>query len=454
MAAASILFSFALVPVSFADVTNQNLVGQIQELRKIVEAQNQKITVLETKVLEGIGKSGGIPIVTEHIEKRLLDESGGYQTIGGLKMEAGATFIGQQALNANRNVNKKGSTSNDASYSIDLALEKEFSNWGRGFMHIETGDGLAGDQRTALFSTVNRDADDSDNFLKLTEAYYEQYLFDKQTGIKFGQIDSTIEMDQNEFAHDETTQFLSYMFRNSPVIDFPGNHLGTKVLIEPKMTPWIDLSGSYMDGDADGANFMNSGFMFGQINLKPTFSGENRPGNYRFYSWRNDSNHSKWLDSEITGRSGYGFGLSFDQRLTDDVGVFSRYGWQDKNVYLLENAWSTGVSIQGNRWNRKDDYLGLAFGQAYPGKNWRIEGDSLDPAIIRSADTESHLELYYSFKLNDHFTLSPNFQWIWNPYGLDTNPSSATDLTDLSTVEADFSRGTAYILGLRAQVDL
>jgi len=120
---------------------------------------------------------------------------------------------------------------------------------------------------------------------------------------------------------------------------------------------------------------------------------------------------------------------------------------------LLENAWSAGIRVEGNRWTRKDDHFGIAFGQAYPGKSWRIEGDSLDPAIIRSADTESHLELYYSFKFNDHFTLSPNFQWIWNPYGLDTNPSSATDLADSSTVQADLSRGTAYLLGLRAQVD-
>ncbi|MFA5167374.1 MAG: carbohydrate porin [Candidatus Omnitrophota bacterium] len=463
---------FALVAVTFfqspatafAEPTSQDLLTQIQDLRRLVEsqsklmeAQNRKIEVLESKVTVEREQARQIPLsgeVTEHIEKRLLDSKDGYMTIGGLKMEAAATMVGQQAFNTNRNVDKKGQSSNDAGYSIDLAFEKEFDDWGRAFLHLETGDGLAGDEQTALFSTVNRDADDSDNFVSVTEAFYEHYLFGKQAGIRIGKIDPTTSMDQNEYANDETTQFLSSMFRNSPVIDFPDNALGATLLIEPKFAPWLEVSGGFLDGDSNGVDFINSGYMFGQVNFKPTFLGENRPGNYRAYIWRNNSDHSYWgEDATLTTRPGYGFGLSFDQKITDDIRLFTRYGWQDRQVYLLDNAWSVGAAMEGKKWKRENDVLGIAFGQAFSGRDWRTEGNAFDPAITRKAANEKHLEIYYSWQLNDHFTLSPNFQWIWDPYGMNTNPSSATDLTDASTVQADFSRGTVYLLGLRAQVN-
>ncbi|MCK5492526.1 MAG: carbohydrate porin, partial [Candidatus Omnitrophica bacterium] len=53
------------------------------------------------------------------------------------------------------------------------------------------------------------------------------------------------------------------------------------------------------------------------------------------------------------------------------------------------------------------------------------------------ADPEGHIELYYSYKVNDHLTISPDMQIIMNPYGGDASNGD----------------GTIVIGGLRGQVD-
>ena len=60
-----------------------------------------------------------------------------------------------------------------------------------------------------------------------------------------------------------------------------------------------------------------------QVNFKPKLLS--REGNYRILGWYNDQNHTEWLDSTKDKESSYGFGLSFDQELTDTVVLFDRY---------------------------------------------------------------------------------------------------------------------------------
>jgi carbohydrate-selective porin OprB len=53
------------------------------------------------------------------------------------------------------------------------------------------------------------------------------------------------------------------------------------------------------------------------------------------------------------------------------------------------------------------------------------------------AKTESHLEAYYNFKVNEHFSVSPDVQVIWDPYGGDAANGDKT----------------IFVGGMRAQVD-
>jgi high affinity Mn2+ porin len=69
------------------------------------------------------------------------------------------------------------------------------------------------------------------------------------------------------------------------------------------------------------------------------------------------------------GTGKYGTGISFDQEITSDVGVFSRLGWNDGKTEdfaftAIDRLAEAGVSWKGTRWKRKDDVIGSAFAAA------------------------------------------------------------------------------------------
>jgi len=341
----------------------------------------------------------------------------------GLSIGAGATFVVQGIHNANGDSLAKNSEDvTDTSYSIDLEFEKAFGDYGLAFIHLETGDGAGVEDELQAFSNVNRDADDSDNSVSVTEAWYEHYFKALPLTLTFGKIDPTSYVDTNEYANDECTQFLGHIFRNSPVVEFPDdNAAGVRVAIEP--VDFLDVELATMDANTDWEDAFDNIFFSGQLNFKPNLF--DRLGNYRLYGWLNDKNHIKWDDATKTKEENYGFGLSFDQELTDVLGIFARYGWQHPEVYAdgsdfsLEQSWSAGIQLAGGLWGRDDDVFACAFGQIFPSDEYRDVNNV-------QAKSEEHLEVYYSFKVNNHLTLTPDLQIIWDPYGGDAANGSKT----------------------------
>jgi high affinity Mn2+ porin len=64
-------------------------------------------------------------------------------------------------------------------------------------------------------------------------------------------------------------------------------------------------------------------------------------------------------------RTKYGYYLNFEQAVTDDIGVFGRWSWNNgKNEIAaftdIDASLSLGASIRGTRWGRPDDRIGLA----------------------------------------------------------------------------------------------
>ena len=88
--------------------------------------------------------------------------------------------------------------------------------------------------------------------------------------------------------------------------------------------------------------------------------------------------------------------------------------------FSLEHAWSAGIQIAGTIWGREDDILGLAVGQAMPSGKYKDAGTNLN------AKNEGHLEAYYNYIVNEHLTLTPDIQVIWNPYGKDASNGDDT----------------------------
>jgi len=341
----------------------------------------------------------------------------------------------QGTSNANGDtLSEKGEDVTDASYSIDLTFEKEFEDYGVAFLHMETGDGAGVEDELQVFSNVNRDADDSDNSVSVTEAWYEHNFQSMPADLMVGKIDGTVLVDNNEYANDETTQFLGRIFRNSPTIEFPDNSAGFCLGLE--MFDSMDATVLLMDADGDWEDVGDEIFFAGQVNFKPNLF--DRPGNYRLIGWLNDTDHTKWEDSTSVKEDGYGFGISFDQELTDSIGAFLRYGWQDPDIYIngdsfsLEHSWSTGIQLKGTMWNRENDTLGIAIGQAAPSDKYKDAGSNLN------AKDEGHLEIYYNYVMNEHLTLTPDLQVIWNPYGKDASNGDDTIVVGGVRGQVDF----------------
>jgi len=413
--------------ICFAESSNDDLRNEIKALKEQLRIQEEKIKQLE----ERLAKEEARPTI--QLGNGAIEDLDRY-VLGGINIEGGATFIVQATDNANgSDLSQGGEDVTDGSYSIDLFVKKDFDDYGKALIHIEPGDGQGVEDELQVFSNVNRDSNDTDNSGLVTEVYYEHYFKSVPLNLAFGKMDGTILIDTNTIANDETTQFLGRIFRNSPVIEFPDNTLGLKMDI--KFVDFLEARFLMMDADTDWEDIGDEGFFATQWNLKPHLF--ERDGNYRIIGWLNDSHHTKWDNPSDNKKSSYGFGVSVDQGITDSLGIFLRYGWQDPDVYLnsqsfsLEQSWSMGLQFNGDIWGRNNDVLGLAIGQVMPSNKYKKS----DPNL--KAKDEGHFEAYYNYKVNPHLTLSPDIQIIWNPYGGD----------------AQNGDDTITVLGLRGQVD-
>lgn len=448
----SLFFILGFVVVSacpaFADgndmaVIVEKLQSRVDALEKKLEAQNSDMGSQKAVIQAQQVKIKEYESQLSRFEEKLRRAPG--ETINlmeGLELGAGGTMIVQGANNVNYVENSVAGKQSrtDASYSADITLGKEFKEaGGKAFMHLEAGQGSGLEDNLILYSNVNRDAGDSEAKVELTEFWYEQGLFHDKAALTFGKLDATAYFDQNEAANDETTQFLGRIFRNSPVVEFPDNGAGIRMSYMP--VEWLELGYGLFDGNASWEKVGDNLFNIGQIHFKTNFFA--LPGNYRVYGWNNNADHTKWSDSEKTKEASYGFGLSFDQKIHDAVTLITRYGWQNPDVYnpeitatdgssySLEQSWSAGLQVEGKPWGRENDILAFAVGQVIPSDDYREANAGFQ------AKTEGHLEAYYKIHVNDHLSISPDVQYIWNPYGKDI---------------AENTSGI-FVAGMRAQVD-
>lgn len=439
-----LLISSLLLPKAKAadeDVSYARLLKEIRELKKTTEFQAAKIRELEKRLSAQEERNKSVVLETipvceleAKIDERINKKIPTFQLLEGLDMGVSITSILQSARNANADTQLgPGEDVTDGSYSADISFEKKFEDCATAYISLHSGDGAGVTDDLKLFSNVNADASDDDGSVSINEVWYEYYFKSIPLSVTFGKLDPTYFIDTNEYANNETSQFLADMFVNSCILEFPADNAGgIRFGLEP--LKFMDINVVALDANADWEDIFDKLFLAGQINFKPRIFG--RPGNYRLLAWRNNQPHTKWQDMSQDKAIGFGAGLSLDQELTDLIGVFVRYGWQDPDVYLpsesfsLRDSFSLGTQLKGSPWGRPDDVLGLAFGQIFPSRKYKSANDL-------QAKTESHFECYYNFKVNDHLALSPDLQVIWQPYGKD----------------AANGDGTIVVGGLRGQVD-
>ncbi len=303
-----------------------------------------------------------------------------------------------------------------AAVSLDLEFTADFGSQDRGLVLLEMGSGHNPEDEISSFSGIIDEAlsmvpvETSEGDVRISEAWYEHDLplGHARLRLRFGKIDITTDFDANEYANDENTQFISPVFVNNIAVEWPAYALGSMLWLE---TENFDFGLGYADADGQWDDILDYPFFIAQVTARPRILGY--PGNYRFYIWYNGDKHTEILGQD-TDETGYGFGISFDQKMGEYFGVFLRYGWQDEEIYPYDQALSFGLSIGGNPWGRPQDVFALGFGIAFLSEDYK---DRLEKIEGANAEDEYHLEAYYRFEINDSFALTPDFQWTDNPSG-------------------------------------
>ncbi len=345
-----------------------------------------------------------------------------------LTFDPSTTFVFQGTPDPN----VPGARKTGVSWVLYLDFIKKFEDWGVAFFELKTGMGRALANSLSLFNDVNYNSDDVGGNAKAHVFWYKQFLFDRQLSILCGKILSRGLFAQSEYAGDDDTQFLGYIFNESPTIEWPWDNaftINSELCLDSM--DYLEYSFNYWEGDADWQKVFKGGIYTMQVNVKPSklfdLDKSQWDGNYRFYAWLNTLFHTKLVDTGSTPTTdtkefNYGFGLSFDQMITDVYGVFVRCGFQRPDLIpaaggpTIGFSWAAGGQMNGKYWGRENDVLGLGVGQVVTSKEYVDAGNP--------GKTEGHLEAYYSFAVTDYLFISPDAQLVWNPAGA---PAGATD---------------------------
>ena len=127
--------------------------------------------------------------------------------------------------------------------------------------------------------------------------------------------------------------------------------------------------------------------------------------------------------------------LSLEQALSDDIGLFGRWSWNDGKTEIMsftdiDASLALGTSIKGTRWGRPDDVIGIGGAVNALSRDHRdfIAAGGLGVLVgdgRLNYRKERILEAYYAYAINKQLTMTADYQFVANPaYNADRGPVS------------------------------
>jgi high affinity Mn2+ porin len=268
--------------------------------------------------------------------------------------------------------------------------------------------------------------------------------------ITAGRFTLTDFFDNNRYSHDPRTQFIGWAAMFNGAWDYPADVRGYTWgwVHELHLTQWsFRYASAAMPKVANGSHldrriFVNRGDVVeGERRWTLSSQGAKHDGAVRLLGYINHADAGTYAeairlaqqgsgvpDVTATRRNGtmkYGLGISADQELTKDIGVFMRLGWNDGKTEsfaftAMDRLATGGVSFNGARWHRPDDNVAgeITFGGisgvhaqylAMGGHDFEIGDGALEYA------PETVAEMYYSAKLFKGFFATFDLQHDANP---------------------------------------
>jgi high affinity Mn2+ porin len=263
--------------------------------------------------------------------------------------------------------------------------------------------------------------------------------------------------DTNAYAMDPREDFMNWSIWAAGAFDYPADKigLGYGAVVERNEKYWALRVGYFLAANQPNANeFDMELFRRGAYiaELETRYSLLSRPGKFRVGIWADtyfSGSYSEAVDLSLitgldptdaiiltrTGRTKYGYYLNVEQSVTDEIGVFGRWSWNNgKNEIQaftdIDFSFSLGTSINGKGWGRPDDKIGLAGainGLSADHRNYLAAGGL--GILIGDGQLnyrpEQIIETFYAMNVLNGVTLTFDYQFMMNPaHNADRGPIS------------------------------
>jgi len=453
---------FAVCCVAFAlgntarAVEPTDVQTEVGELKKRVDRLEKRNTELEQafesdRLSEKEPVSATRPKAEEEPAENMKPRSSQLEALEGIEVEVSFTTVGQRV---NGTATIDGRRESQLNYRADVGVSLPVGAVGGGkselFAQVRLGQGegltrlrptFSGPNATAFQLSGTSRADDSTALL--AQLWYQANIptggaeSESRGGwqIGFGKADVFSFFDQSAIADNEAQQFLNVAFVHNPLLDAggdvgadlygfqPGVRLAYVNESRKPLTYGISIGVFGAGPAAHYENTFSSPFSIVQLETHQRFFG-GLGGNYRLYFWRNGRStpFNNVLDSAVEERAGWG--LSVDQRVSEDVILFARYGKETKGRVQFDRTITAGAEIGGEYWGRAQDAVGAAAGILRTSAEFRAAAPTLDadgdltPDFGYTPDSSENVyELYYRYHASKEFALTPDFQLIRNPGG-------------------------------------
>ncbi|HZH45114.1 MAG TPA: carbohydrate porin, partial [Roseococcus sp.] len=255
--------------------------------------------------------------------------------------------------------------------------------------------------------------------------------------------------DDNRYAHDARTQFLNWALVGGGGFDYAADARGwtNGIAAEWENGSWAVRVGAFQVARRANGLFLDPSVTraFQALGSVERFWRINeREGALRVIYGASRTRQSTWselfrngFDTFEKNPAGYRLKhnatISFDQQLTDTLGVFARLSWNDGRTQNwmfteMDRAVSAGVSTSGAGWGRPGDTLALAgnVGWISDGRRRYLEAGGIGFIVgdgRLNYRPEMIAETYYSARVAPGTDLTANYQAIVNPaYNRDRGP--------------------------------
>ena len=269
--------------------------------------------------------------------------------------------------------------------------------------------------------------------------------------ISVGKFAASDFYDKNNYSHDPRDQFFNWSLMSNGAWDYPANTKGYTFglvveLIKPTWAMRLSTVSVPKMANQSGMEYNLNGAHSETFEIEKSWMVNKHAGVIRFLVSSTYSRAPSYLDgidaiktndthllnvftgteeSNTFGGKKLGLGFSFNQELTNEIGLFARAGWNDGKhaswaFTEIDQTVSAGLSVKGTKWHRSDDVCGIAGvingiskdHRAFlaAGGNGFIIGDG-----ALNYGMEQIMETYYDIRLTKTLKLTADYQFVTNP---------------------------------------